>query len=122
LTADRTEILADGEDVAVLKVEALDSNNRLVPVADNLIAFRVWGDGTLIGVGNGNPNCQESDKAPGRSLFHGLAQIIVQSTKNAGEIQIEAANQGTTGPGSISSRLTIKTRHVKLRPSVAVAQ
>jgi beta-galactosidase len=122
LTADRTEILADGEDVAVLKVEALDSQGRTVPVADDLIAFRVWGSGKLIGVGNGNPNCQESDKGSMRSLFHGLAQIIVQSTKNAGEMQVEAVKQGEDGQGSISARLTVKSRQVRLRPSVPAAR
>ena len=34
LTADRTEIDADGEDVAILKVEALDKEGRAVPTAD----------------------------------------------------------------------------------------
>ncbi len=43
------------------------------------------GEGALIGVGNGDPNCQESDKEPKRSLFNGLAQVIVQSTQNAGD-------------------------------------
>jgi beta-galactosidase len=83
-----------------------------------LIAFRVWGDGKLIGVGNGNPNCQESDKGSRRSLFHGLAQIIVQSTKNAGEIRIEATNQGADDRGSLAASLAVKTKSAKLRPSV----
>jgi len=122
LTADRNEILADGEDVAVLKVEALDSQGRIVPVADDLITFRVWGPGKLIGVGNGNPNCQESDKGSSRSLFHGLAQIIVQSTKNAGEIQIEAVKRGADLQGSLSAKLVITTRQVELRPSVPAAR
>ena len=86
LTVDRNEINADGEDVAVLKVEGLDKEGRLVPTADNLIGFKVSGAGALIGVGNGDPNCQESDKEPKRSLFNGLAQVIVQSTKRPGEI------------------------------------
>ncbi len=64
LTADRTEINADGEDVAVFKVEALDKEGRLVPTARNFIGFKVSGNGALIGVGNGDPNCQESDKEP----------------------------------------------------------
>ncbi len=122
LTADRAEIFADGEDVAILKAEALDSQGRIVPVADDLIAFRVWGAGKLIGVGNGNSNCQESEKGSKRSLFHGLAQIIVQSTKDAGEIYIEAANQGADGPGALSARLTIKSKQVKLRPFVPAAR
>jgi len=33
-------------------------------------------------VGNGDPNCQESDKEPKRSLFNGLAQVILQASKN----------------------------------------
>jgi len=119
LNANRVEIRADGEDVAVLKVEALDSQGRLVPIADDLIAFRVWGAGKLIGVGNGNPNCQESDKGSKRSLFHGLAQIIVQSTKSAGEIWIEAVRQDVDGSRSLLAQLTVKSKEVKLRPSVA---
>ncbi len=113
LTADRTEIDADGEDVAVLAVEALDKEGRPVPTAENMVHFKISGDGALIGVGNGNPNCQESDKKPMRSLFNGLAQAIVQGTKTAGSIQITA-----NSPGMAPANLTITTKQVKLRPSV----
>src|ERR1019366_6970493 len=61
LTADRTEIDADGEDIAVLKVEVLDRQGRPGPTANNKLGFKVSGNGVLVGVGNGNPNCQESD-------------------------------------------------------------
>ncbi|MGD0090469.1 MAG: hypothetical protein ABSE73_11165, partial [Planctomycetota bacterium] len=46
---------ADGEDVALLTVDALDSAGRAVPTASDLIHFKVTGDGALIGVGNGDP-------------------------------------------------------------------
>jgi len=118
LTVDRNEINADGEDVAIMKVEALDKQGRPVPTASNLIGFKVSGAGALIGVGNGDPNCQESDKEPKRSLFNGLAQVIVQSTRNAGEIRIEAAKEGSDGPALISAKLTIVTRKVKSLPAV----
>jgi beta-galactosidase len=118
LTADRTEINADGEDVAILKVEALDKQGRPVPTASNLIDFKVSGVGALIGVGNGDPNCQESDKGSKRSLFNGLAQVIVQSTKSAGEISIEAAKKGSDGPALTPAKLVIVTRKVDLRPAV----
>src|SRR5665213_2090182 len=118
LTADRMEILADGEDVAVLKVEALDNDGRRVPTADNMIAFTVSGPGRIIGVGNGDPNCQESDKEPIRSLFNGLAQVIVQATKNAGEIQIGASRNG--GVRLEPARVVIKTKPAELRPEVPV--
>jgi beta-galactosidase len=120
LTADRTEIDADGEDIAILKVEALDKDGRPVATAQNAIAFNVSGDGALIGVGNGDPNCQESDKEPRRSLFNGLAQVILQSTKRAGAIHIEAVKDGWEGPELTGAKLTITTKQVELRPAVAV--
>src|ERR1019366_8710537 len=43
LSADRMEINADGEDVAILKVEALDKEGRAVPTASNLIGFKISG-------------------------------------------------------------------------------
>ncbi len=118
LTADRTTINADGEDIAVIQVEALDKQGRVVPTAGNLIGFRISGDGALIGVGNGDPNCQESDKEPRHSLFNGLAQVIVQSTKRPGEIHVEAVKDGWEGPELTPAKLVISTRHVELRPAV----
>jgi beta-galactosidase len=118
LTADRTEIDADGEDVAILKVEALDKVGRPVPTAGNLIGFKVSGAGALIGVGNGDPNCQESDKEPRRSLFNGLAQVILQSTKRPGEIHIEVVKEGREGPELTPARLVITTKKVEPRPAV----
>ncbi len=118
LTADRTEINADGEDVAILKVEALDKEGRAVPTAGNLISFKVTGDGALIGVGNGDPNCQQSDKEPKRSLFNGLAQVIVQASKQPGEIRIEAVKEGWDGPELTPAKLTIVTKKADLRPEV----
>ena len=118
LTADRTEINADGEDVAILKVEVLDKEGRLVPTANNKIGFKVTGEGALIGVGNGDPNCQESDKKPTRSVFNGLAQVIVESSKDPGEIQIEAFKDGWEGPNLTPAKVTIATKKVALRPAV----
>jgi beta-galactosidase len=118
LTADCTEIDADGEDVAVLKVEVLDKEGRAVPTANNMISFKVSGEGVLIGVGNGDPNCQESDKEPKRSLFNGLAEAIVQSRRWPGEIHIEAVKEGWGGPELTPAKLSITTRKVEPRPSV----
>jgi beta-galactosidase len=119
LTADRMEIDADGEDVALLKVEALDKDGRSVATAGNLIGFNISGEGKLIGVGNGDPNCQEGDKEPKRSLFSGLAQVIVQSSKRPGEIHIEAVKSGWDGPELTPAKLVITTKKVESRPSVA---
>jgi beta-galactosidase len=118
LTPDRAEIDADGEDIAILKVEVLDRHGRPVPAANNRIGFKVSGNGVLIGVGNGNPNCQESDKEPRRSLFNGLAQVIIQSTMESGSIQIEATEEGSGEPELPSAKLVIATKRVQPRPAV----
>ena len=119
VTADRTEINADGEDLAILKVEVLDKEGRTIPTANNSIAFKISGEGVLTGVGNGDPNCQESDKKPKRSLFNGLAQVILQSTKTPGEIHVEAVEEGWDETELTPTKLIIKTKTVELRPSVA---
>lgn len=118
LTADRMEINADGQDVAILRVEVLDKQGRAVPTADNMIAFKITGEGALIGVGNGDPNCQESDKDPRRSLFNGLAQVIVQANRTPGTITVEAYTEDWPPPKLPATRLSITTKKVELRPTV----
>lgn len=117
LTADRTTINADGEDLAIVRVEALDAQGRFVPTANQLIQFKVSGDGALIGVGNGDPNCHESDKAPQRSIFNGLAQVILQASKTPGQIIIEASARG--GPHLQPATLAITTQKSEIRPEVS---
>jgi beta-galactosidase len=96
----------------------LDKEGRPVPTAGNSIGFKVAGEGVLLGVGNGDPNCQQNDKEPRRSLFNGLAQVIVQSTKTAGEIHIEAVKDGWDGPELTPAKLAIATKKVDTRPAV----
>jgi len=97
----------------------LDKQGRPVPTANNLVSFKVSGEGALIGVGNGDPNCQESDKEPKRSLFNGLAQVIVQAGKQPGEIHVEAVKEGWDGPELTPAKLVVVTKKVDLRPTVA---
>ena len=79
----------------MLTVRVLDAEGRDVPTANNLITFNVTGKGTLLGVGNGDPSCHESDKGPQRSAFNGLCAGIVQSQRNnPGEMQITVSSPG----------------------------
>ncbi len=99
LTADRQKIPADGEDVSVVTVEVLDSKGRVVPVAMNEVGFKMTGPGRILGVGNGDPSCHESDRpiSPSeakRSSFNGLCCVIVQALKQPGEIRLEASAAG----------------------------
>jgi beta-galactosidase len=115
LTADRQEISADGEDVAMFAVEVQDAQGRYMPLADNQVSFRVSGQGNVAGVGNGDPTSHESDKGSSRKAFCGLCMAVVQSKKAAGNITVEASSPGLT-PASV----TISAKAVKLRPQVAV--
>jgi beta-galactosidase len=94
LRPDRARIAANGEDVSVIEVQVVDAAGRVVPVADNAITFSVTGTGKLIGVGNGNPSSHEDDKGTTRLAFNGLCCAIVQATREAGEIRVEASAAG----------------------------
>ena len=48
MTADRTEISADGESLVYVVAEITDKKGRVVPNADNLLAFELQGPGTLL--------------------------------------------------------------------------
>lgn len=115
MSADRRMLSADGEDVAMFAVEVRDAQGRVVPITDNLVTFKVSGEGRLIGVGNGDPTDQESDKGTARKAFSGYCMAIVQSTKKAGSLTVEA-----TSPGLSSARVSITTESMQLRPQVPV--
>lgn len=117
LAADRASISADGEDVSVVTVTALDAAGREVPVADNAVRFSVSGPGAIIGVGNGDPSSHEPDKcAPGawaRSLFSGRCQVILQSGTSASPITLLASSEGLQGVS-----LVIETAQAERRQGV----
>jgi beta-galactosidase len=114
MAADRKEISADGEDVAMFAVEVRDADDRIVPITDNVVNLRVSGAGKLIGTGNGDPTNQEPDKGTSRKAFCGLCMAIVQSGKSASDITVEA-----TSPGLSPATVTIAAKSVTLRPQVA---
>lgn len=94
LTPDRSSIGADGCDAVPVTVEALDARGRHVPTANLPVQFEAAG-GKIIGVGNGNPNSHEPDKATARSLYNGFAQVIVQSERGrAGTLLLRATSRG----------------------------
>jgi beta-galactosidase len=94
LSADRTRINADAEDIVNVKVEIIDDKGLVVSDADNLIEFSVSGEGTLAGTDNGNPQDRTSMKSNRRSAFNGLAYAVIRSSERAGSIVIEAKSEG----------------------------
>lgn len=62
LTPHRSFLNADGHDVAIVTVEAVDAEGRHVPTADHEISFQLTGAGRFAGVGNGDPSSHEPDQ------------------------------------------------------------
>ncbi|HVX26680.1 MAG TPA: beta-galactosidase GalA [Parafilimonas sp.] len=95
IISQKTTMLADGKDVAVLNVSVVDDKGREVPDANNLIHFSLSGDGKIIGVGNGDPSSHEQDKYDDtiaqRHLFNGKCQVIVQAGTTPSSINIIAS-------------------------------
>jgi beta-galactosidase len=94
LTTDRTEISADGEDLSYIKIAIVDQEGRICPNAENLVKFKIEGEGVIAGVGNGNPISHEYFKAYERKAFHGLCQAVVQSKGEQGIIRLSAESEG----------------------------
>lgn len=116
LTPYRNSLVADGRDAMPITVEVLDAKGRHVPTADNMIEFTLTGAAKIIGLGNGNPNCHEPEKGNKRSLFNGLAQVIIQQgTGDSGEVVLTA-----TAPGLKSATLTIPVNRIEPLPFVSI--
>jgi beta-galactosidase len=94
-------------------VEALDAQGRPVPTANVPVEFEISGPGAIIGLGNGDPNSHEPEKGNKRSLFNGLAQVIVQSAHDAGQIKLTA-----TATGLASATAIMQAQPCAPRPAV----
>jgi beta-galactosidase len=105
LTVDRETLAANRRDVAHVVVRILDAQGRVVPTADNEIAFEIQGEGKIVGLDNGNPVSHESYKGTRRKAFNGLCLAIVQSTARPGQIRMSAS-----APGIKAVSLVLATR------------
>lgn len=90
LIPDRKSIDNNGTDAITVTVKALDAKGRAVPTANSQLDFKLKGDGEIIGLGNGNPNDHDGEKAimpenrlASRKLYNGLAQVILQAKGGA---------------------------------------
>ena len=94
LTADRTTLKADGQDLCYVTVEVVDANGVRDPNGEKLVRFSVEGEGTLAAVGNSKPTSLESFQQPQRTTYDGRCLAILKSTHNAGDIKLTARSDG----------------------------
>ncbi len=97
LTADRSEIKADRNDLSYVTVEVTDENGELVPDANLPVQFTISGAGELAGVENGNPSDMKSFRTPKVTSFKGKCLVILRPSGVAGEIKLTAQSEGLEG-------------------------
>jgi len=97
LRADRSEIKADGQDVAHVEVRLEDENGLLVPDDGRQVEFELSGPGKIIAVDNGDL----ADPAPypsrSRTTREGRCLALIQSTRRPGALGLHASSPGLGG-------------------------
>ena len=111
LTADRTSLRADNQDVSVITIECQDSRGRFVPDACEEIELEIAGPVRILGVGNGDPAWQAQELPADRHSrtfrvrsFNGLAQVILQTTHEAGTATLTCTSGKATGKVQVNAQ------------------
>jgi len=95
VSADRSEIFADGNDLAFITVRVTDRNGLAVPTANIPVAFDIEGPGEIVATDNGDPNSFVPFPSHQRDTFSGLALVIIRSFPgNSGRITMTAVSPG----------------------------
>jgi len=95
LAPDRSEITADGRDLAFLTLKVADKDGQVVPRSMDLIHFEVSGPGEIVATDNGDPTDMTSFPSKDRKAFNGLALVIVRARRGqSGRITVTAGSGG----------------------------
>jgi beta-galactosidase len=94
LSADRSSIKADNQDLSYITVEIADGKGMRNPLAQNQVRFNIEGPGSIIAVGSSDPQGTESFIQPMRKAYQGRCLVIVRSENKAGEIKLKAISDG----------------------------
>ncbi len=94
LIADRTELAADGKELAYITVRAVDKDGNLCPMDNRMVNFSVKGAGKYRAAANGDPTSLDMFHLPQMPLFYGQLTAIVQTNEQSGEIVFEAKAKG----------------------------
>lgn len=94
LSADRSEIFANGQDLCYVTVELIDKNGLRDVNADNLVRFSLKGNGSIVGVGNANPISLESYTDSQRKAWRGRCLVILKAGQDPASIELTASVEG----------------------------
>jgi beta-galactosidase len=105
ITADRKEILADGQDLSFVTIEMTDKDGITQPNATNQLHFKIEGPGTIAGVDNADIKDTDPYSGNARKVWKGRALVVIKSNRDAGDIILTV-----TSPGMVDATLNIKTQ------------
>lgn len=94
LEADRTQLVANGKDLAYVTVSVVDKAGNECPTATNQLKFKVTGSGTFRAACNGDATSLEMFHLPTMKLFSGKLVVTVQSSKSEGNIKLLVEGSG----------------------------
>lgn len=94
LNADRTVLPADGSAISHVEVTVVDEQGVQVPDHTFDLTFDIQGEGSLVGVDNGDLRSDEPYKGNHRKTQHGRCLAIVQSKLQAGEVKLLVSADG----------------------------
>ena len=79
MAADRTQLKADGEDLAFVTVRIADAEGLTVPRSGNPVSFKVEGPAEIIATDNGDATSFESFQSSQRKAYNGLCLAILRT-------------------------------------------
>lgn len=88
-TAEDNSWKADGTDLMHIRIQAVDSKGRRVPMAQDELHFSVEGDASIVAVTNGDINSEELNVQDHRRLYNGSAMVILRSGKSPSKITLK---------------------------------
>lgn len=98
LTADRTCIHADGDDLVYITAAIVDKNGVVCPYADDRITFAVEGAGELLTTDSGDQRETESFARPDKKALAGYTVACIRSILDkTGTMTITATAEGLVG-------------------------
>ena len=94
VTPEDSEWRADGTDLMHLRIEAVDSKGRRVPMAQDELKFEIEGDASIVAVSNGDINSNELNVTDHRRLWNGSALVILRAGKTASKVTLKTSSDG----------------------------
>lgn len=94
LTADRSSIKADRNDLTYVKIEILDKEGCVIPDSTLPLEIKCTGKGSVIASGNGSADDMESFRSLKPKAFRGRAIAIVQPAREKGTIHLVVSAEG----------------------------